>query len=84
MHKVPGRPVLSNSGYYTENIFSFLDLHLQPQAQAVKSYIKDTNKLLKKLRFLPKLPDTIILCTIDVVGLYPNTPHEESLSPLRK
>ena len=84
MHKVPGRPALSNSGYYTENIFSFLDLDLQPQAQAVKSYIKDTNKLLKKLRSLPKLPDTIILCTIDVVGLYSNTPHEESLSPLRK
>ena len=25
---VPGRPVISNCGYYTENISSFLDNHL--------------------------------------------------------
>ena len=53
-------------------------------AQAVKLYIKDTNDFLNKLRSLPKLPDNIILCTVDVVGLYPNIPHEEGLSALRK
>ena len=58
--------------------------HLQPLAQAVESYIKDTNEFLKKLHSLPKLPDGIVLCTMDVVGLYPNTPHEEGLSALRK
>ena len=65
LHVVPGRPVGSNSSYYTENIFSFLDHHLQTLARAVKSYIKDTNKFLKKLRSLPKSPDGIILCTMD-------------------
>ena len=84
LHNVPSGPVISNSGYYTENISSFLDHHLQPLAQAVKSYIKDTNEFLKKLRSLPKLPDDIISCTMDVVGLYPNIPHEEGLSSLRK
>ena len=78
-HHVPGRSVISNSGYYTENISSFLDHHLQPIAQAVKSYIKDTNKFLKKLRSLPKLADGIILCTTEVVGLYPNIPYEDLL-----
>ena len=53
-------------------------------AQAVKSYIKDTNDFLNKLRSLPKLADNIILCTVDVVGLYPNIPREEGLSALRK
>ena len=67
-----------------ENISAFLDFHLQPLAQVVKSYIKDTNDFLNKLRSLPKLPDNIILCTVDVVGLYPNIPHEEGLSALRK
>ena len=57
---------------------------MQPLAQAVKSYIKDTNEFLKKLRSLPKLPDGIILCTMDVVGSYPNIPHDEGLSALRK
>ena len=65
-------------------ISAFLDFHLQPLAQAVKSYIKDTTDFLDKLRSLPKLPDNIILCTVDVVGLYPNIPHEEDLSALRK
>ena len=40
LHNFPGRPVISNSGYYTEKISSFLDHHLQPIAQVVKSYIK--------------------------------------------
>ena len=39
---------------------------------------------MNKLRSLPKLPGNIILCTADVVGLYPNIPHEEGLSALRK
>ena len=84
LYDVPGRPVISNCGYYTENISSFLDFHLQPLAREVKSYIKDNNDFLKKLRSLPNLPDDIILCTVDVVGLYPNIPHEEGLSALRK
>ena len=67
-----------------ENISAFLDFHLQPLAQAVKSYIKDTNEFLNKIRYLPKLPGNIILCTVDVVGLYPNIPYEEGLSALRK
>ena len=84
LHNVPGRPVITNSGHYAENNSSFLDHDLQPLAQAVKSYIKDTNEFLKKLRSVPKFPDRIILCTMDVVGLYANIPHEEGLSALRK
>ena len=84
LNNVPGRPVISNCGCYTENISAFLDFHLQPLAQAVKSHIKDTNDFLNKLCSLPKLPGHIILCTVDVVELYPNIPHEEGLSALRK
>ena len=76
LHDVPGRPVISNCGYYTENISSFLDFHLQPLAREVKFYIKGTNDFLKKLRSSPNLPDDIILYTVDVVGLYPNIPHK--------
>ena len=31
-----------------------------------------------------QLPEGAILCTIDVVGLYPNILHEEGLASLRK
>ena len=84
LHNVPIRPVISKSGHYAENISSFLDHDLQALAKAVKSYIKDTNEFLKKLRSLPKFPDRIILCTMDIVGLYANIPHEEGLSALEK
>ena len=62
---------------------SFLDFHLQLLAQEVKSYIKDTNAFLKKLRSLSNLPDSIIWCTVDVVGFYRNIPHNEGLPALR-
>ena len=52
LHDVPAKPVISNCGYYTENISPFLDYHLQPLAQKVKSYIKDANHLLSKLKSL--------------------------------
>ena len=84
LSNVPGRPVISNCGYYTENISSFLDFHLQPIAKKVKSYIKDPNDFLKKLRSLTNLPGNSLLCTMDVVGLYPNIPHDKGLSALRK
>ena len=84
LHHVPGRPVISNCSYYTENISSVLDYHLQPLAQKVKSYIKDTNHFLSKLKSLGKLPQGAILCTIDVVGLYPNILHSEGLTSLRR
>ena len=83
LESVPGRPVISNNGYSTENISAFLDFHLQPLAKKVKSVIKDTNDFLLKLKNLPTLPENAILCTVDVVGLYPNIPNDEGLQALR-
>ena len=57
---------------------------MKPLARKVKSYIQDTNDFLKKVANLPPLPDDLILCAIDVVGLYPNIPHEEGLIAIRK
>ena len=84
LHNVPGRPVISNSGFFTENISAFLEYHLKPLSQKVNSFIKDTNDFLKKLNEVRDLPDEFILCTIDVVGLYPNIPHKEGLEAIRK
>ena len=81
---VPGRPVISNCGYLTENISSFLDFHLQPLARKVKSFVKDTNDFLCKIRDLPPLPEKALLCSIDVVSLYPSIPNEEGLQAMRE
>ena len=50
----------------------------------VKSYVKDTNEFLKKLHSVKRYLMALFLCTMDVVGLYPNIPHDEGLSTLRK
>ena len=84
LYNVPGKPIVSNCGYHSENIPSFLDFHLQPIAKKVKLYIKHTNDFLKKLCSLTNLPDSILLCTMDVAGLYPNIPYDEGLSAFRK
>ena len=83
LQSVPGRPVISNSSFYTENISAFLDFHLQPLSKKVKSFVKDTNDFLKKLLTLPPLSENAILCTIDVVGLYPNIPHSDGMEALK-
>ena len=61
-----------------------LILYLRLIAKKVKSYIKDTNDFPKKLHSFTNLPNNILLCTIDVVGLYPHILHGEGLCALRK
>ena len=79
LHAVPGRPVISNCSYATEKIAEFLDFHLQPLSQQVKSYLKDTSDFLRKVKSLPPLPENALLVAMDVVALYPNIPHEGGL-----
>ena len=74
----PGRPVISGCNTPTEKISQFVDHHLRPLVPNIASYIKDTNDFLRKLKNVGTLPDGAILCTIDVVGLYPHIPHDHS------
>ena len=64
LHNVPVGPVISNCGYYTENISSFLDYHLQPLAKKIGSCIKDTNDFLK----LGSLPKNAILFPLSLLA----------------
>ena len=84
LEKVPGRPVISNCGTATERISEFLDFYIQPLVDLVPSIIKDTNDFLLKLKELGGAPRNAIICTIDVVGLYPHILHCEGLEGLKK
>ena len=84
LENIPRRTVIFSCEFYTENISAFVDFHLQPLSREVKSYIKDPDGFLKKLISLTDLPSDMILCSVDVVGLYPNIPHEKGLSALQK
>ena len=41
------------------------------------------NHVLRKIKELGQLPEGASLCTIDVVGLYPNIAHDEDLTFLK-
>ena len=77
----PGCPVISGCNTPTEKISIFVDHHLRP---TINSYIKDTNDFLRKLMDIGTLPERAILCTVDVVGLYPHIPHDEGLQAVKE
>ena len=67
-HNAPGRPVILNCGFYTGNVSSFLDHHLQPVAQKVNPFINNRNLFLWRIKILIQLPEGAFPCTIYVVG----------------
>lgn len=73
LNNVSGRLVISNCRFFTENILSRLSF----TAISHRNYIlrKRHKDFLKKL----SLPEDALRCTVDVVGLYPNIPHEDGL-----
>ena len=86
IHKTgcPGRPVISSCNTPTEKISQFVDHHLRPLVLNIASYIKDRNDFLRKLKNVGTFPDGAILCTMDVVGLYPHILHDERLKAVRE
>ena len=75
---VPGRLVISNCGTPTEKVSEFLDSHLQPIMRKGLSCVQ------KHVKRIDSVPEKTILVTADVVGLYPNIPHDVGLKALEQ
>ena len=84
LENVPGRPVISSCGTLTEKVSEFLDHHLKLVMQSGRSYIKDTEDFLKKIKNLGSLPENAVLVTANVVGLHPSIPYEAGLQALEE
>ena len=52
--------------------------------QKGKSYIRDSGDFIGKIKNLTSIPSGSLLVTADVVGLYPNIPHDLGLKALRE
>ena len=48
------------------------------------SYIRDSQHFLEKIKTIGSVPENAILVAIDVVGLYPNIPHQAGLKSLKE
>ena len=60
--------------YQILSYFCHRNSALKKTTSFTRSYVKDTNHFLAKLGKLGSIPDGALLCTVDVVGLYPSIP----------
>ena len=79
---IPGRSVISNNRTSTENISSYLDYHLKSLISNVPHILEDTRDFVNHIQDLSDLPESSILVSFDVVGLYPHIPHEEGIEAM--
>ena len=74
--------MISNCGTVAEGLSEFVDFYIQPVVKNLPDIIKDTTDYLCRLKDLGDIPD--VICTMDVVGLYPHILHEQGLMSMKK
>ena len=82
----PSRPIISDSGSYTENISLFADNFLKPLSNLHPFYLQDTPDFLEWIEEVDKddLPANSILFSVDVTGLSTNIPQDDGLEFCRE
>ncbi|XP_065667796.1 uncharacterized protein LOC136088070 [Hydra vulgaris] len=86
IHKegVPLRPIVAGCEGPTDNILEYVVKYLQPMAESLSAYFKDTTQLLKILSNYPVPSNNYLLITADVVSLYTNIPHEDGINAVEE
>ena len=81
IHKkgVPGRPICSLVNHPTSRISKLVDEHIKEYVPKTKSYVRDTQDFIRKIKDLGPIPEGAILCTSDVSSLYTNIPNNEGI-----
>jgi hypothetical protein len=75
-----GRPIIAAVNSPTTNLARYVDHHLQPLAEKLPSYVKDTGDFLRKIERTRKVRPNSILVTMDVASLFTNIPHKEGVN----
>lgn len=83
IHKTPvkTRPVCSDCASVTNPLSKWVDLQLQPHAQAMKSYFKDSFELKEKLNGIV-VPQGARLFTADATSMYTNIDTERAMETI--
>ena len=81
IHKknVPGRPICSSVNHPTAHISKFVDEHIKKYVPKTKSYVRDTQHFISRLKLLGQIPENALLVTLDVSSLYTNIPNREGI-----
>ena len=80
----PGRPIVSSINSHSAKISHFVDIHLQPIVDGIKSRIKDTTDFINKIEKIFNLPEEAIIVIMDVKSLFTNIPHAEGINAVAK
>ena len=76
----PGRPIIAAINSPTTNLSRYVDHHLQPLAEKLPSYIKDSGEFLRRIETNKQVNPNAILVTMDVSALYTSIPHREGIN----
>ena len=76
---VSGRPICSSVNHLTSRISKLVDEHIKDYVPKTKSYIRDTQDFIKKIKQFGLIPEGASLCTLDVSSLYTNIPNNEGI-----
>ena len=81
IHKkdIPGRPICSSVTHPTARISKFVYAHIRNYVPKTKSYIKDTQDFITKIKEIGPIPEGAFLVTLDVSSLYTNIPNQEGI-----
>jgi hypothetical protein len=85
IHKpdTPLRPIVSGCDGPTDNLSEYVVKYLQPMAETLPAYFRDTTHLLKLLSEINSPDEQITLITADVTSLYTNIPHEDGIQTIK-
>ncbi|XP_065671740.1 uncharacterized protein LOC136089616 [Hydra vulgaris] len=85
IHKIgiPLRPIVSGCDGPIDNLSFFITEFIQPVAEQLPTYFKDTTHLLKLLQSHVLETNNYILVTADVISLYTNIPHREGIDAVK-
>ena len=77
-------PIVSSINSHTAKISHYVDIHLEPIVNGIKSHIKDTTDFINKIEQITNLPENAILVTMDVKSLFTNIPHSEGINAVAR
>ena len=81
IHKknIPGRPICSSINHPTCHISKFVDEHIKQYVPNTKSYVRDTQHFISRLKQLGTIPQGALIVTLDISSLYTNIPNHERI-----
>ena len=64
----------------TARISKFVDAHIKKYVPTTKSYIRDTQDFITKIKKIGPIPEGSFLVILDVSSLYTNIPNQEGIT----